>query len=65
MDTNGCNQLSDDEFRRRYTLAVEDLRRLSSPSWPLLGRRWFRSSNVIDLETYRQQRRERERPDHA
>jgi len=58
MGSEGCNQLSEDEFRRRYALSVEDLRRLSRTSWPWISRRWFRSVNVVDLETYRQQRQQ-------
>lgn len=45
---------SDEEsFTRKFTLPEEDRR--AHPHWPQWngGHRWFRSTNVIDLQNYR------------
>ena len=45
----------DESFMRKFTLPVED--RLANPSWPQWngGHRWFRNTNVVDLQNYRSQ----------
>ena len=54
-DASADWETDDEAFMRKFTLPVEDRR--ANPHWPQWngGHRWFRSSNVIDLMTYRSQ----------
>jgi hypothetical protein len=57
MKIEGCI-LTDEEaaFRRLLTFPEEDRHRYTTAPWTG-GFRWFRSSNVLDLEVYRRRRR--------
>ena len=44
---------SEEQFRRRFSLAEEDRRDSAKPSMWNGSHRWFRSSNVVDLWRYR------------
>jgi hypothetical protein len=46
----------DDVFLRRLIRCEEDRRRLFPAMTSTGGYRWFRSTNVIDLEVYRSRR---------
>jgi hypothetical protein len=62
MSPDGCSPVSDETaFRRRFTFPEEERRRLTSAPW-IGGFRWFRSHNVVDLESYRRQKRTTGRP---
>ena len=48
-------ETDDEAFKRKFTLCEEDRRaRLTWPQWSG-GHRWFRSTNVVDLQDYRSQ----------
>jgi hypothetical protein len=51
----------DEDWRKEYTLPEEDRRRLTTAPWTG-GYRWFRSSNVVCLETWRLKREKRMKP---
>jgi hypothetical protein len=46
---------ADDAFLRSLMLPEEDRRLLTATPWTG-GFRWFRTTNVVDLETYRRRR---------
>ncbi len=49
------DEREDEAFLRSIIRPEEDRRKLGAAPWPG-GFRWFRSHNVICLETYRQRR---------
>ena len=53
------DEAADETFLRQLVLPEEDRRRFTSAPWRG-GFRWFRSSNVIPIEHWRQLRRKQQ-----